>query len=209
MLAAAVSWLVNTIGQLGYAGIVCLMFLESSFFPFPSEVVIPPAGYLASKGQMNIAAVIFMGILGSILGALFNYWLSLKVGRPFFRKYGKYFLVSPRSLDKADAYFRDHGHISTLIGRLLPGIRQYISLPAGMARMNLFQFSLFTALGSGIWVIVLAVVGYAVGSNEELLNQYLHRITIAVVAVCVVLGSVYFAFQKKKKNKETGQNRSL
>jgi membrane protein DedA with SNARE-associated domain len=209
MLAAAVSWLVNTIGQLGYAGIVCLMFLESSFFPFPSEVVIPPAGYLASKGQMNIAAVIFMGILGSILGALFNYWLSLKVGRPFFRKYGKYFLVSPRSLDKADAYFRDHGHISTLIGRLLPGIRQYISLPAGMARMNLFQFSLFTALGSGIWVIVLAVVGYAVGSNEELLNQYLHRITIAVVAVCVVLGSVYFAFQKKKKNRETGQNRSL
>lgn len=209
MLAAAVSWLVNTIGQLGYAGIVCLMFLESSFFPFPSEVVIPPAGYLASKGQMNIAAVIFMGILGSILGALFNYWLSLKVGRPFFRKYGKYFLVSPRSLDKADAYFRDHGHISTLIGRLLPGIRQYISLPAGMARMNLFQFSLFTALGSGIWVIVLAVVGYAVGSNEDLLNQYLHRITIAVVAVCVVLGSVYFAFQKKKKNKETGQNRSL
>jgi membrane protein DedA with SNARE-associated domain len=209
MLAAAVSWLVNTIGQLGYAGIVCLMFLESSFFPFPSEVVIPPAGYLASKGQMNIAAVIFMGILGSILGALFNYWLSLKVGRPFFRKYGKYFLVSPRSLDKADAYFRDHGHISTLIGRLLPGIRQYISLPAGMARMNLFQFSLFTALGSGIWVIVLAVVGYAVGSNEDLLNQYLHRITIAVVAVCVVLGSVYFAFQKKKKNKETGQDRSL
>lgn len=209
MLAAAVSWLVNTIGQLGYAGIVCLMFLESSFFPFPSEVVIPPAGYLASKGQMNIAAVVLMGILGSILGALFNYWLSLKVGRPFFHKYGKYFLVSHRTLDRADEYFRDHGHISTLIGRLLPGIRQYISLPAGMARMNLLQFSLFTALGSGIWVIVLAVVGYAVGSSEELLNQYLHRITIAVVAVCIVLGSVYFAFQKMKKKKETGQDRSL
>ena len=119
MLSTLVSWLVNTIGQLGYTGIVCLMFLESSFFPFPSEVVIPPAGYLASKGQMNIFLVIIAGILGSLLGALFNYWVSLKVGRPFFNRYGKYFLVSTRTLDKAEEYFQKHGHISTLIGRLL------------------------------------------------------------------------------------------
>ena len=209
MLSTLVSWLVNTIGQLGYTGIVCLMFLESSFFPFPSEVVIPPAGYLASKGQMNIFLVIIAGILGSLLGALFNYWISLKVGRPFFNRYGKYFLVSTRSLDKAEEYFQKHGHISTLIGRLLPGIRQYISLPAGVARMNLIQFTIFTALGSGIWVLILAVLGYAVGSSESLLNIYLHRLTIILILFCFALGGTYFIFHKKKEKKETGGSRSL
>lgn len=209
MLSAVVSWLVNTIGQLGYTGIVCLMFLESSFFPFPSEVVIPPAGYLASKGQMNIFLVVIMGILGSLLGALFNYWVSLKVGRPFFNRYGKYFLVSTRTLDKAEEYFQKHGHISTLIGRLLPGIRQYISLPAGVARMNIIQFTIFTALGSGIWVLILAVLGYTLGSSESLVNIYLHRLTIILILFCFALGWTYFIFHKKKKKKETGENRSL
>ncbi len=126
------------------------MFLESSFFPFPSEVVIPPAGYLAARGEMDLAMVILMGILGSLLGALFNYWLSLKFGRPFFERYGRYLWISKRSLDRAERFFDEHGHITTFVGRLLPGIRQYISLPAGVARMNLFLFCLFTGLGASI-----------------------------------------------------------
>src|SRR6056297_2173962 len=105
MLSSLVSWLVATIGHLGYGGILALMFLESSFFPFPSEVVVPPAGYLASLGEMNLYLVIAAGIGGSILGALFNYWLSVKVGRPFFERYGKYLLVSSKTLDKAEVFF--------------------------------------------------------------------------------------------------------
>ena len=150
MLHALVEWLVQTIGQLGYPGICILMFLESTFFPFPSEVVIPPAGYLAAKNSMNLWAVILLGTLGSLLGALFNYWLALRFGRPLFEKFGSYFLLSTKTLDKADLFFERHGHISTLIARLIPGIRQVISLPAGLARMRLDLFCLFTSLGAGI-----------------------------------------------------------
>ena len=107
-----IQWLVEVIGHLGYPGIVGLMFLESSFFPFPSEVVIPPAGYLAWKGEMNIFLVIFSGIAGSILGGLFNYWIAVRWGRPIFEKYGKYFFVTHESLDKAEVFFARHGHIS-------------------------------------------------------------------------------------------------
>ncbi len=127
-----VVWLADTVGQWGYSGIVVLMTLESSFFPFPSEIVIPPAAYLAATGKMNIGLVILYGTLGSLLGAAFNYWLALKFGRPFFERYGRYLLVSQQSLATADRFFARHGHISTFIGRLLPGIRQYISFPAGL-----------------------------------------------------------------------------
>jgi membrane protein DedA with SNARE-associated domain len=205
MFSAIISWIVTTIGQLGYTGIVCLMFLESSFFPFPSEVVIPPAGYLASTGRMEFFPVIIAGILGSLLGALFNYWLSLKVGRPFFIKYGRYLMISRRTLEKAEKFFKKHGHISTFIGRLLPGVRQYISLPAGIARMDLAQFCLFTALGSGIWVTVLAVLGYMVGENADLINGYLHKITIVLALLCFAVAAGYFLLRKRK---ETGKDRT-
>jgi len=191
MLSALISWIVATIGKLGYPGIVALMFLESSFFPFPSEVVVPPAGYLASLGEMSLPVVIAMGIIGSLLGAWFNYWIAVRFGRPFFERFGKYVLVSSETLDKADRFFARHGHISTFVGRLIPGIRQYISLPAGVARMNLAVFSLFTALGAGIWVVVLALVGYWVGNNQVLVMNSLHKITVVILGLCVVLVAAY------------------
>jgi membrane protein DedA with SNARE-associated domain len=191
MLHDIIAWLVNTIGHLGYPGIVCLMFLESSFFPFPSEVVIPPAGYLAAAGTMNLWMVIAMGIVGSLSGSLFNYWIALKLGRPFFERYGRYLLISKRSLDKAERFFDAHGHITTFVGRLLPGIRQYISLPAGVARMNLALFCLFTGLGAGIWVATLALVGYWVGNNQELVAAYLHRIVILAVVLSFLIVLLY------------------
>ncbi|MDL2298738.1 DedA family protein [Synergistaceae bacterium OttesenSCG-928-D05] len=194
-----IAWLIAVIGQLGYPGIVGLMFLESSFFPFPSEVVVPPAGYLAWKGEMNLAAVIFCGILGSLLGALFNYWISVKWGRPFFEKFGKYFLVTPEALDKAEAFFAKHGHISTFTGRLIPIIRQYISLPAGLARMPLKQFCFYTALGSGAWVVILALVGYFFGSSQELIHEQIQKITIALLIFCVFIIVFYIWKQKNKK----------
>lgn len=200
LFGGLVSWLVEVIGQLGYAGIVGLMFLESSFFPFPSEVVMPPAGYLAWRGEMSIALVLGAGVLGSILGALFNYWIAVRWGRPFFEKYGKYFFVTRESLDKAEFFFARHGHISTFTGRLLPVIRQYISLPAGLARMPLPQFCFYTALGSGIWVTILTLLGYFLGSNASLIHEELRRITLLLIAGCAALVVVYVVVCKRKKD---------
>jgi membrane protein DedA with SNARE-associated domain len=200
---AFVTWLVQTIGHMGYPGIVGLMFLESSFFPFPSEVVVPPAGFLAARGQMNLLLVVGSGILGSILGALFNYWLSLRFGRPLFLRYGRYFLVSEKSIDKADRFFADHGHISTFVGRLLPGIRQYISLPAGLARMNIPLFLFYTSLGSGIWVLVLALVGYWLGGSEAGMTSALHRISLLLAVFCLFLVGAY-VFMKRRTRTANG-----
>lgn len=189
-------------GHWGYPGIITLMFLESSFFPFPSEVVIPPAGYLASKGSMNLSLVIISGITGSLLGAMFNYWLAIKFGRPFFEKYGKYLFINKGSLDKADRFFQRHGHISTFTGRLLPVIRQYISLPAGLARMDFFLFCLFTALGAGIWVVILAYIGYLFGNNQELVLSHISHISYALVVTCIVLILVYIWIYNKRAKEQ-------
>jgi len=199
MFHQIITWIVDTVGLWGYPGIIVLMFLESSFFPFPSEVVIPPAGYLASQGEMSLSLVIAAGISGSVLGAGFNYWLAVKWGRPLFERYGRYVLLTPAALEKSEVFFARHGHISTFIGRLLPGIRQYISLPAGLSRMNLPIFIIFTALGAGIWVVILALTGYLIGNNQELIGQYLHQIMIAVGIFCLVLLIGYIFFSRKRK----------
>jgi membrane protein DedA with SNARE-associated domain len=208
LMKSVTGWLVETIGKLGYAGIVALMFLESSFFPFPSEVVLPPAGYLAWKGEMSFAAVVACGIAGSVLGAVFNYWFALRFGRPFLIRYGRYFFVSEDSIEKADAFFARHGHISTLVGRLLPVIRQYISLPAGVARMKLGVFILYTSIGAGLWVVVLTLAGYLLGEHQELLERYLHVLTLSGVACAVLLAAGYlFLYRRslgKSKLKKSG-----
>lgn len=140
-----------------------MMLLESSFFPFPSEVVMIPAGYLIYQGEMNLFLALFSGTIGSLSGALVNYWIGCKMGRAFLLKYGKYVLFSPKSLMKMEEFFRKHGHISTFVGRLIPGVRQYISFPAGLCRMDLAKFCVFTSLGAMIWVVVLVWIGYSLG----------------------------------------------
>jgi len=199
MLHEFVNWVVQTVGQLGYIGIFVMMFLESSFVPFPSEVVMVPAGYLASKGEMNLILSIIVGIAGSLFGALFNYFLAVKFGRGFLLKYGKYFFLKEDSLEKLDKFFKEHGEISTFTGRLIPGIRQYISFPAGLARMNLFKFSFYTSLGAGIWVIILALIGYYIGQNEDLVKQYLQNATILAVIGVVVIALIYIFIKKRAK----------
>lgn len=202
MFHQIVAWLTHTVGQWGYPGIIGLMFLESSFFPFPSEVVIPPAAYLAVTGEMNLGMVIFCGTLGSLLGSVFNYVLALIFGRPFFVKYGKYLLVSRRSMEKADRFFEHHGHISTFIARLLPGIRQYISLPAGLTRMNFPIFCIATVLGAGLWVSVLAALGYWFGVNEALIAENLHWITLALFGLCLFMGFAYWRIWAKRSTRK-------
>lgn len=199
MLSSIINFIVETVSSLGYFGIFIMMFLESSFFPFPSEVVMIPAGYLASKGEMNIYLVLLFGILGSLAGALFNYYFAIKLGRAFLLRYGKYILISEETILKMEEFFKNHGHISTFSGRLIPGVRQYISLPAGLARMNIFVFSLYTSLGAGIWVLILTILGYFLGNNQALVKEYLHIIAIVILILLAIFA--YFYYRRVKKTK--------
>ena len=198
MFASFVNWVVGTVDSWGYFGIYVAMFLESSFFPFPSEVVMIPAGYLAFQGKMSLVTAILSGIAGSLSGALFNYFLAVRYGRSFLLRYGKYFFLKPESLQKLEQFFAKHGEISTFNGRLIPGVRQYISMPAGLARMPLGKFSLYTVLGAGIWVSVLALLGYYVGANEDQVAQYLKSATL--IALCLIAGlSLFYWLRHRNK----------
>jgi membrane protein DedA with SNARE-associated domain len=201
ILTSTVTTIIAIVGKLGYSGIVIMMFLESSFFPFPSEVVIPPAGYLSSIGRMNIYLVVATGILGSILGALFNYWLAVKFGRPAIIRFGHFFGLNETKFNRVEQSFRRHGNFSTFVGRLIPGVRQYISFPAGLARMPVASFILYTGLGAGIWIVILAIIGYLVGNNQELIKRYSHQSFYYLVPVILIITGIYIWCYQRKKQK--------
>lgn len=190
--------LVDLIFDWGYFGIFVLMSIESSFIPFPSEIVLIPAGYLASQSQMSIGAIMASTLGGSLFGAYINYYLALFVGRKFLQRYGRYFFIKESALAKMDGFFLKHGAISTFTGRLIPGIRQLISIPAGLAKMNLAKFTLYTSLGAGIWAFILVMLGFFIGENKELIESMLKEITMAVVALVAIIGFVYYRYQKKQ-----------
>ncbi|AKT90541.1 putative membrane protein, DedA family, type II (SNARE domain) [Campylobacter ureolyticus RIGS 9880] len=198
-MSEIITFIVNLVESWGYLGIFCMMFLESSFFPFPSEVAMIPAGYLVFQGKMNIFLAFFAGTFGSLMGAIFNYYLCYFFGRNLIDKYGKYVGIDDEKMQKFESFFKRHGEISTFNCRLIPGIRQYISLPAGLARMNIFRFSLFTTLGAGIWVAVLLGLGYFLGQNETILKEKLHIITILLLFFVILTFIIYFYFYKKRK----------
>ena len=199
MIKELAQQLVDLIFDWGYLGIFIMMAIESSFIPFPSEIVLIPAGYLASEGQMSLGMIMSAALGGSMVGAFINYFLALTLGRKILQNYGKYFFIKESALEKMDDYFQKHGHISTFIGRLIPGIRQLISIPAGLARMNLVVFSTYTALGAGIWALILTLLGYFIGENQELIDTYLKQITMAIVGSLVIVGFLYYRYQKRKQ----------
>ncbi len=194
--------------NMNYTNITLLMTIESSFIPFPSEIVIPPAAYVASKPEshLNIFLVVLFGTLGAIIGALINYYLALWLGRPIIYKFadsklGHLLLLSSDKIKKAEDYFNDHGKVSTFIGRLVPGIRQLISIPAGLAKMNLGSFILYTTLGAGIWNCILAFIGYLAHGQADLINKYSHELSLVVLGL-VRLAAIWFiakALNKRKK----------
>jgi membrane protein DedA with SNARE-associated domain len=196
--------LVILIDKLGYLGIFVLMAIESSFIPLPSEIIIPPAGYLVYKNEMNFYLVIISGTLGSLIGALANYYISLVLGRPFLVKYGKYFFISNKRLFYIEKYFKSHGEITTFIGRLLPGVRHYISIPAGLGKMNIIKFISYTLLGAGIWVIILTYVGYFIGGNLELLKEKVHFITILLLPILFFIVICYIYTYRKSRRRANG-----
>ena len=198
MLENIVSYLVELVANWGYLGIFLLMALESSFFPFPSEVVMIPAGYLVYTGQMNLYMAFAAGAFGSLAGALFNYYLCYFLGRLFVAKYGKYVGITDEKMAKFESFFNRYGEISTFNCRLIPGIRQYISLPAGLAKMNIFTFSLYTTLGAGIWVAILLAIGYYIGDQKELIKEYLGQITIYLLIAVALITAIYIYIHKRK-----------
>lgn len=200
-MGVIIDWIVQTVGALGYFGIFFMMLLESSIFPLPSEVVMIPAGYLCSKGEMDLTIVIMLGILGSIAGALLNYYLAVKLGRKLLLTYGHYVFFTKETLEKVEIFFKKHGSFSTFTGRLIPVVRHYISLPAGLARMHLGLFCFYTGVGAGIWVSILTFLGYFFGQNEALLHEHLYTVSIGVGLFLVVCGIIYVWLHKRKERK--------
>jgi membrane protein DedA with SNARE-associated domain len=185
------AFIVATISTLGYSGVVLLMAIESACIPLPSEIIMPFAGYLVSTGQMNIWAVGFAGAVGCVLGSLVAYWAGMYGGRPFIEKYGRYVLVSRHDLDIADRWFARRGEMIIFTSRMLPAIRTFIAFPAGVARMNIKRFIIYTFAGSLPWCLGLAYVGQKLGekwNKDDTLKTWFHRFDflIGIVGVIVV-----------------------
>lgn len=196
--------------HLNYWTITLLMAIESSFIPFPSEVVVPPAAYMAaSSGELNIFLVVLFATIGANIGAIINYYLARWVGRPIVYKFansrfGHMCLIDQGKVERAELYFDKHGAMSTFIGRLIPAVRQLISIPAGLARMKLSTFLLYTTLGAGLWNVILAIIGYSLASvvpEDQLLStvtQYSHEIGYVFIALGVFIVS-YLVYKGMKK----------
>lgn len=202
--------------NMNYGVITLFMAVESSFIPFPSEIIIIPAAYLAAtQGTLSIPLIVLFGTIGAIIGALVNYGLAFWLGRPIIHKFADttlshMLLIDRPGVEKAEQYFADHGAVGTFVGRLIPAIRQLISIPAGLARMNMGKFLFYTTLGAGVWNSVLAILGYTVGQviGEEMLiekvQQYSGYVKIAIAAI-VAVGFVYYVYLVIKANKAAKQ----
>jgi membrane protein DedA with SNARE-associated domain len=179
-------FIIGTISRLGYGGIVLLMAIESACIPLPSEIIMPFSGYLVSTGEMNLWLVGLAGAVGCVLGSIVAYYAGAWGGRPFIAKYGKYILISHHDLDLADRWFQRHGDITIFVGRLLPVIRTFIAFPAGVARMNLWRFNLYTFVGSYIWSVGLAWIGMKLGEHWNTLGVYFHRFDAAIGVILLI-----------------------
>lgn len=203
--------------NMNYGSITALMAVESSFIPFPSEIVIPPAVYVAGHEEsslnsspsyiLNVLFIVLFGTLGAMIGAIINYFLSLWLGRPIIyafadSKAGHLLLLSSEKIRKAEDYFNNHGKVSTFVGRLIPGIRQLISIPAGLARMHFGSFLLYTFLGAFLWNTILALLGYIAHGQADLINRYSHELSVIILALLAIL-VVYFVVKKVVKTKKS------
>lgn len=179
------------VNSFGYLGIFIMTFIESTFVPIPAEITLIPAGYLVSKGEMNFYIVWFVSVLGTIGGSLLNYYVAASVGRQILLRYGKYFFIDENKLDKMESFFNKHGAISMFTGRLLPGVKHFISFPAGLAKMNIKIFTLYTALGGTLWCFILLMLGYLIGENESLITKYLKQINFVLIVSLSCLIALY------------------
>jgi membrane protein DedA with SNARE-associated domain len=187
-------FVINTISTLGYLGVFLAMAIESACIPLPSEIIMPFSGYLVFQGEMNLLVVGLVGALGNLGGSLLAYWVGAKGGRPLIERYGKYVLLSHHDLDLADRWFERYGRSTVFFTRMMPVVRTFISFPAGMSRMRLGTFSLYTFIGALPWSLALAYVGMKLGENWDTLGGYFHKADI-FIAVLLVAGVVWYVWR--------------
>ena len=193
--------IVEFVDQFGYFGLFIMTFIEGTFIPIPSEITLIPAGFLIAKGELNLYGVLFVSILGTVCGALFNYFIAFHFGRIILLKYGKYLFIKKEKLAKIEVFFQDHGPISIFTGRMLPGIKHFISFPAGLGKMNLKLFCAYTTAGATIWVIILIALGYFIGTNDALVSKYVKKINIALLVCVACFIAIYILRIRNKKSK--------
>lgn len=194
------AWIISVINTTGYLGIIITMAIESACIPLPSEIIMPFSGYLAYTGRFTLWGTGVAGATGCLVGSLVAYFIGIYGGRPFLERYGKYVLLSKRDLDTADRWFEKYGDWAIFFSRLLPIVRTFISLPAGIARMRLGRFMIYTFLGSLPWCLALAYVGKVMGENWSSLQGYFHRADL-VIGIVIVLGIAYFLYRHLKPAK--------
>lgn len=198
------TFIIGAISMLGYGGIVLMMAIESMCIPLPSEIIMPFAGYLVSTGKFSLWGVSLMGAIGCVLGSVIAYWVGIWGGRPFIEKYGKYILITKHDLDLADKFFQKYGNFAVFVSRLLPVIRTFISLPAGIAKMNFPKFVIYTFLGSLPFCYLLAYIGKKLGDNWNTLGVYFHKFDL-IIGIIILIGVVWFVkrhlnIKKDEKN---------
>lgn len=191
IISILASFIIWGISGLGYAGVALMMAIESACIPLPSEIIMPFAGYLVSKGQFTLLGAAFAGAIGCVVGSVLAYWVGIYGGRKFIEKYGKYILISHHDLEIADRFFNKHGSGAIFFSRLLPVVRTFISLPAGIAKMNFTKFVIYTFLGSFPWCYGLAYIGKKLGDHWNTLGVYFHKFD-AVIGIIFVILAVWY-----------------
>lgn len=195
LFSSLLDWYLAALDEGGYLLVGVLMAMESSIIPLPSEFVIPPAAHVAHvNGRMSLTGIVIAGTIGSWVGASLMYWASRLLGRPLLMRYGRYVMITPEKIEKAEAWSSHFGTMGVFISRLLPVIRHLIGIPAGIVRLNYGWYSLATLVGSAIWCTVLAWIGVTAGQDEELLAGSVHRISLWVGGLMLFLGAIYYFF---------------
>ena len=182
----------------GYFGIFFMTFIESTFIPIPSEFTLIPAGYLIAKGEMNMVYVLIASLSGTLAGSLLNYAIAHYFGRKLFINYGKYFFLKPGQLHSLELFFNKYGRVSTFFGRILPGVKHFISFPAGLTRMDLRLFCIYTFIGSFIWLSFLLYLGHVISTNERLISAYIKRFNFIIISI-VILVAIFIYIKIKEK----------
>ena len=203
LISTIINFLVSLVGSMGYFGIFILMAIESSIIPIPSEIILPPAGVLISGGNLSFLLVFVISLLGTFLGSIFSYYLAYFVGRKTFEKltlkYGKFLFLTQEHLIKTENFFKNHGSTTVFFGRLLPGVRHLISLPAGFSKMNMGKFCLFTGLGAGLWSLVLIGLGYYYGNNQATIISVLDKIGWILVLLIVLILIIWIIVKRMRR----------
>lgn len=201
------AWIISIMEQLGYFGIALLMFLDNVFPPIPSEIIMPSAGFTASQGQLLLSGVIIAGSFGSLLAAAVLYWIGRKISHQsifsFVDRYGKYLFIKSSEVKKSLDWFEHYGHRIVFFGRMIPGVRSLISIPAGMSRMSFWKFMTYSGLGTVIWTSFLAYVGYYFGNNTELMHQIFSQVSYLIIAIIIMIIIWVLYRRQQRKNKSS------